>query len=307
MKSHLVSGLLFTCFAALGAFGGCVVDVDPQQTGDEGIAQSEAVTPAGGGAFYELFRCRAPYCNGYFVKEVNNHQANSIVTQVIFSGFDEETIADIKDAPHGDIIVRGRFVLPMMVGVERRFVVTEAYRGLPGVEPVDGDIFFGAPARRPPIVCFAAPCNNIIAKPLNSEQSKPFTRLYLDRALKPFVDGAWVEHQILRHDALVSGHFREGDMLPGGRELVMEVGQVYLKLPVEQPMCMVLPHPICADHLRATFNRDVNRCLEFDTCADMSECLFLLPPKCDAGYVRKSWPTEASPCWHYACDPAFAH
>jgi len=222
VKSHLVSGLLFTCFAALGAFGGCAVDVDPQQTGDEmGIAQSEAVTPSG--AFYSLHRCVAPYCNGYFVKEVNDHAAVSYVARLAFSRLDEQAVGDILGAPNGDVIVRGMFVPSARVGGERHFVITEAYRGLPGVDPVGSDAYFSALERQPPIACFAAPCNNIIARALNSEQSRPITRMSLEHALRPMVDGAWIEHLILRGDALVNGHLREGDKLPGGVERVMEV------------------------------------------------------------------------------------
>jgi len=302
MRSHLVSGLLFTCFAALGAFGGCVVDVDPQQTGDElGIAPSEAITPANDGAFYALYLCRAPYCDGYFVKEVNQHQAQSIVTQISFAGLDAETIGDIAGAPHGDVLIRGRFVTPRLVGSESRFVITEAYRALPGIAPVASDTLWSTPERRPPIVCFAAPCNNILATPLNSEQTRPFTRLSLQHALPPMVDAAWIEHLILRNEALVSGQFREED-----RELVMEVSEVYLKLPVERPLCEVLPHRVCPSPLRATFTRDANRCLAFDTCADDSQVVPGYPPKCEEAYVRRSWQIADSPGTEYVCDPAFA-
>jgi len=308
MKSHLVSGLLFTCFAALGAFGGCVVDVDPQQAEDElGVASSEAVTPSGGGAFYTLNRCVMPFCAGYWVKEVNANATISYKADLYFSGFDEEAIRDVREAPNGEILVRGKFLTYNRYTGAHRFVVTEAYRGLPGVYPIESDIYFSAPDRRPPIVCFAAPCNNIIAKPLNESVSKAFTRMDLHRALKPMVDAAWVENMIREHDALVTGHLRDGDQLPGGHELVMDVSQVYLKLPVQPALCLMLPHTFCGDRYRATYTRDENRCLNFDVCADYNECLFYLPPKCEPGYVRKSWAIESSPCTRFVCDPEFAH
>jgi hypothetical protein len=272
-----------------------------------GVAQDESVTRASAGVFYTLHRCLAPYCNAYFLREVNGREAHSIVTEVSFSGLADETIADIAEAPSGDVIVRGTFLAPTLAGGGRRFAVTEAYRGLPGIQPLASDLFWEAPERRPPIVCIAAPCNNIIADALNTDQSKPFTSLWLEHALAPMVDAVWIEHQILQNGALISGHFRDGDRRPGGRDLVMEVSQVYLRLSVERPLCVVLPHRVCLDHLRATYTRDVNRCLAFDTCADNSQCQYWFPPKCADGYVRKEWQIAGAPCTEYVCDPAFAH
>jgi len=304
MTSHLVSGLIFTCFAALGAFGGCVANTDPQAGDEVGVAQTEINIDRG--AWYTLHRCMAPYCWGYYLKEVNGPTMISHVAAVDFTRLDDSVIDDVLSAPQGDAIVRGAFVVPGPREGVPKFIVTAAYRGMPGIAPMEGDDTYRTVDRNPPIVCFVAPCNNVLAQLVNGKAERPFTRMDLHGALAPLADGAWVDNMIREHGALVKGHFREGDQLPGGREVVLDVSQVYLKLPVERPMCMMIPHPVCAEGLRATFTRDENRCLAFDTCADMGSLLFFRPPACEDGYVRQGWATEAFPGFHYACDPAFA-
>jgi hypothetical protein len=111
--------------------------------------------------------------------------------------------------------------------------------------------------------------------------------------------------RVQHHGAIVAAHFSSGHELPTGTETLLDVSQVYVRLPIEPASCAPRPRVICREGLVDTYTRTPDRCLVFDACADHADCPLVRPPACLDGYTLHRWPTDDLRCTGFACDPAF--
>ena len=252
-------------------------------------------------------KCLSPVCGGYWVKDVNRKTAAQYVSDLDFSisDLDEDAIEQVRSAPPGELVIRGKLGKKETQFNTRKFLVSEAYRGMPGVVPVAGETFYNAKDRSPVISCFAAPCPNEAATKLNSTQKTYFDGYSAERALQPHVDEAWLIEQIEHHDAVVAAVFSDGQPHPGGAEKVLDASQVYVKVPANRRSCPAFKLAACPEGQVWTYTRDENLCQHPDKCVEDGNCPSLQPPHCADGYDIASWRVDSPACRTFSCDPSF--
>jgi hypothetical protein len=310
MKTHLVPVLAFVC---VGALGGCGPAGDSPQAVEKTGAESYAPsiqTSAYFTARKDPRACAAPSCGGYFVREVNGGaQAHeSYVSGLDFSqaSFGETTARLVQDASEGELVLLGS-----IGGGEEwlrlaPFIVLDAFRGMPGILPDRADAFYLV-ADRDRIPCVRGRCDDETASALNTGVTLGFDQLSVAQAAAPFVDQAWLADRVRHHGAIVAAHLRGLGYDPHGiREPVLDVSQVFVKLPEASGPCL-LPHHVCQSPLTPTYERDAQRCLVFDACVSPDACLpsETVLPRCAEGYTLVTWPARTLTCTGLACDPAF--
>jgi hypothetical protein len=254
----------------------------------------------------DLRKCAAPACGGYLVHDVNRvFFSEKYVSDLDFSasGLDAATIDLVKNAPANEIVLYGKLGPKEPVHHTRMFVVSDAYRGMPGKSPIEGDTFYKTEHRVPAIECFVAPCDNEIAKKLNSTTKYAFTGLSVDDALPPWGDTTWLGGRALDHGAIVAGSFVDGALEPGGYESILAASQVFIHLPESVGPCPAFPQPDCGNE-KATFTRNADRCVIFDECVKPGICPQFIPA-CPDGYTLSSFASAPAGCPHFACDPTF--
>ncbi len=252
-------------------------------------------------------RCMAPMCGGYWVSDVNRVTLSErYVSHLDFSvsGLSEDDADRVRSAPAGELLLRGRLGAPDATYSTRAFLVTEAYRGMPGVVPAAGEAFYRAGPRTPQINCFAAPCDNEVATKLNYTAKTNFTGYQVDRAAVPFADKTWLIGRIAAHGALVSGKFVSGQLFPGGREKLLSASQVFLRIPDRVGPCPMPPIYLCSAGKEQTYNHTADRCDLPAQCAAPGTCSSFVPI-CAQDYSRYSWRQGDSACFAHACYPAF--
>jgi len=254
----------------------------------------------------DLRRCFAPPCGGYFVRDVNRRSTEQYVAGLDFSEADlpADVIADVKSAPPSELVLRGHLGPAEPRFHTRRFVVLDAYRGMPGVMPREGDVFYQVHARKPPIACFVAPCPNEIASLLNTNQEAAFDRVSADHAALPWVDRGWLISRVETHQAVAAGTLAEGQSLPGGVEQVLEASQVFVHLPERVGPCPMRPMLLCTEGSIVLDERTEDRCILQVGCVPPGICPLYIPA-CQAGYTLASWPAPPNGCPAFACDPSF--
>ena len=254
----------------------------------------------------DLRRCMAPLCGGYYVHDVNRKTAERYVSGLDFtaSGLDQASIDDVREAPAGELVLRGKLGPADPQFGTRAFVVDEAYRGMPGVTPIAGDVHYTAHPRDPQIQCFTAPCDNEIARKLNFSATKPFTSYAVELAALELVDQAWLVNQVQNHGAATAALIVDGAHYQAGTEKVLDASQVYLRLPVHDGPCPMMPEKKCENGTVPTYERTADRCVVFDACVDPGVCAAYVP-SCAEGYTLVSWAAGAYGCPTYACDPSF--
>jgi hypothetical protein len=256
----------------------------------------------------DLRRCLAPVCGGYFVSDVNRQRDEQYVSGLDFteSGLPTDAIGDVRSAPPNELVLRGHLGLPEPRFHTRPFVVLEAFRGMPNVTPREGDAFYQVDARRPPIACFVAPCPNEIASLLNTTSEEAFDRISVDRAALPWVDKRWLASRVATHDAVAVGAFAQGEYFPGGFEKVLEVSQVFVRLPERVGPCPTTPQFLCTEGTIVLQKRTEDRCFVQLGCVVSTLCAQSQPmPECASGYTLASWAEPPSGCPTFACDPSF--
>jgi hypothetical protein len=252
-------------------------------------------------------KCMAPMCGGYWVKDVNKTTAEQYVSALDFgsSGLDEVLIGKVLEAPAGELVLNGKLGPKEQTYKTRMFRVFEAYRGMPGVEPIVGDIFYKAEDRDPPIQCFAAPCPNEVASKLNTSTKKTFDGYQVELAARPHVDQDWLIDRVNHHGAIVAALILNGVKYPAGYEKILDASQVYLNVADMTDACPTIPLAPCPDGAGWTFTRDVGLCLDPNACVEDGNCPSLAPPQCEEGYAISSWRVASPSCRRFACDPAF--
>jgi len=296
--------LALASLASLPLFGlACVADSDSSEQGQEDDAISASAR-----AYVTLRRdvrkCASPKCGGWFVKDVNKkNPTERYVSSLDFgnANLDDASIAEVQDAPDGEVVVRAKLG-PLDASGTRSLLVWEAYRGMPGFVPASGDAFYAVSARDPQIQCFTAPCDNLSAKKLNSTSTTNFTRTEIE--LDHRIQTSWLEKRVNEDDAIVVGSIKKGDHFAGGYEHVLEANQVLLKLPEMEGPCPQFKLAACPDGQTRTYTRSPDRCILPDACVDTHACP-LLVPNCGDGYTLVSYPTSPSGCPSFTCDPTW--
>ena len=303
MSRNPTLGVLFTALAPLA---GCTVSADdPSEASNEddlSAASRSYVTVT-----HDNRKCMSPVCGGYWVKDVNRKTAATYVSDLDFalSGLDAAALVDAQGAPAEELVLRGKLGPKEAAHGTRPFLVSEVYRGMPGVVAVAGEAFYQAKPRSPQISCFAAPCPNETATKLNATEKTYFSGYTVDRAKKPFVDAAWLIERVEHGGAVVAGRFSDGQSYPGGVEQLLDASQVFVRLPADPGPCPVFKLAACPKGQSWTYTRDANLCLLPDTCAADAGCPSLQPAQCAEGYDLASWRTHTKSCRAFACDPAF--
>ena len=255
----------------------------------------------------DLRKCMSPLCGGYYVADVNRVTLNEkYVSGLDFSlaNLSPDDEDAVRSAPTGELLLRGKLGPLEAQFKTRQFRVTEAYRGMPGVQNAAGESFFRAQDRVPAINCFAAPCNNEVATRLNYAPTTSFTRLSVDRAALALVDKDWLARRVLAHGALVAGKFVNGAVFGAGPEKVLDASQVYLRVPDFAGPCPAVRLAQCPPGSTWTYTRSADRCLIPVGCVPQGICP-LYVPSCAPGYQLASWRAAPSACARFACDPGF--
>jgi hypothetical protein len=249
-------------------------------------------------------RCAAPKCGGYFVQDVNRATVREeYVSGLDFSGsgLSTEVEADVYGAAEQELILFGRLGPTEPVFGTRPFLVSSAWRGMPGVTPAAGDAFFSVTAMN--VQCLVAPCPTLRATRLHSTQATVGTSLDTSRASLQGVDDAWLSGRVLTKGALVAGRFRPGHATGINRELVLDASQVFVRLPDVTQSCPRVAPPRCQAGTVASWQRNADRCIMPAGCTTAGACAAVVTT-CAPGYQPVSW-TGARGCTMTACDPEF--
>jgi hypothetical protein len=244
-------------------------------------------------------RCVSPMCGGYWVRDVNR----AVVREAYVSGFDfkasgltDEVQAKVTEASDGEVVLRGRLGPVEPRFNTRPFVVSEAYRGMPGMPLGAGEVFFTV-ERALGIHCVTAPCPDLRARRLHSSDSTLLHDVDVSRAAKVGVDTRWMKHRVTDRGAVVAAR-----VVTRGRETVLDVGQVFMRLPEPLQSCPRLQLQQCPAGRTLSWGRDENRCLMPAGCVRTVSCP-QIRPYCEAGYAPAVWSAGPNACPRSACDP----
>lgn len=251
-----------------------------------------------------LRKCASPMCGGVFITDLNRANPSSrYVSALDFStsGLDEETIAKALEGG-ASTILRGKLGPIEPLHNTRTFIVTDAWRGMPGVTPAAGDAFYrAAPVQ---LACVKASCPTMGATKLNAGGTTLFHKTNTAPAALSFVDVAWLTSRVEGRDAIVAGRFVNGAKVSGSHEQVLTASQVYVKLaeaPGPCPLAKMIP---CAAGTVRSFVRSTDRCENPSVCVTPGVCAQFLPA-CPTDYSLQSWSGGAHACQLFACDPTF--
>lgn len=250
-------------------------------------------------------KCAFPMCSGWFIHDVNRAELREVyVPRFDFSASNlvtEEQQELVKGAPANEVVLYGK--LGALKNGYRDFVVTSAWRGMPGVTFTEGsDTFFRVAQVN--IQCFAAPCATMQATKLHTTSKTLFHDLSVERASMPNVDQNFMTFRITDKDALVAGKFVDGAQVGVGREKVLDAAQVFVKLPVSTQACARPSAPLCSPSKVNTFARDENRCVMPAGCVTPGACAAVVPA-CAEGYSLVSWTGGNRACTQHVCDPSW--
>jgi hypothetical protein len=230
---------------------------------------------------------------GAFVHAINEGRVPMYVTQVDLSALDADVERAVRDAPDGEIVLRGAVV---DAGAPA-FRVDEAYRGMPGATFDERrDAFFVVESDAGEAARF-----------VNRAASIPIGSSTVDRAVLPFVDAAWLASRVDGHGAIVAGWFHIDAGASGAAAFRLDAAQVFVRLPDPIgpcPLASERPIPLCDEPNVLTSKRTADRCLMTGTCIRPGLCPQFIPA-CADGYTLRSWSSAPSGCNAFACDPSF--
>lgn len=246
---------------------------------------------------HDYRKCVSPLCGGYWVKDLNGNAAERYVNSLDFSAtFLEGAELDaVTGASDYSVVLLGRLGAKEKAFKTRPFLVTQAFRALPGVEAAAGDQFYQVASND--VVCVVAPCANLDVSRLNrSAGHAVVSDVLLDSVTKTLVDGNWLANRITNSQALVAGR-----IIKRGKTKTLEVSQVFLGLPERTQSCPKVAVPQCGEGTVEAWYRNENRCLIPEGCVEPRFCAAYVP-SCDEGYSLVSWQNA---CTAYACEPSF--
>lgn len=222
-------------------------------------------------------------------------------------GFNLNTFKEQRD---GNIIVMGYFA-PNGDLPNPRFVVLQEFIALFNPNPhtlaYELQNYYTITVRDPPIECFVAPCNNLLAWNIRTGDVTEFTALDTKSAVGEAVDETWLNSRIFSRpefSAIVLGSFRDGKSEPGGVEKVLEAEEIFIHFPDRDHRCPEVAQVRCVEGQEPAFKRDENRCLEAAGCVDSDVMCIQMIPECSEGYTLVSF-RSVTGCPQYYCDPSF--
>ena len=251
----------------------------------------------------DLRRCVSPMCGGYWAHDVNR----ATVSERYISGLDfsqsnltqPEDQADVTGAAAFEVVLFGKLGPAEPRFNTRAFVVTSAWRGMPGVsfsEPADA--FYRVEGAA--IQCVAAPCPTLQARKLNSATRVVHHDLDVTRAALGLVDRDWLTFRAIDKDALVAGRFVDGAV----HEKILDASQVFIHLPDMTQSCARPALARCPAGKVNVWTRNQDRCQVPAGCGGGGACAAFVP-SCAEGYALSSWAGKPLGCTQFACDPAF--
>jgi hypothetical protein len=291
MKNLLHACVTAVCLAmALSACG--VSEGESVPTGDD---QSLAADLSTSTRTYVALRrdtrtCSAPQCRGYWVHDVNRATlSEQYVRGLEFSSLQAVDQADVFEAKDGEVLLYGKLGPTDSHTGTRAFLVSDAWRGLPGVTVRSGDVFYKV----------AATTTAWKASKLNVTGSSTVDDFSVDTAAKAYVDHAWLINRIETRGALVAGV-----VTTAGVDDLVDASQVFIHLPDLTQACATPTVPSCSGSKKLAWARTVDRCLMPAACVTTTSCPSYVPA-CPTGYVLNSWAGGTHACTQYACDPAW--
>jgi hypothetical protein len=229
----------------------------------------------------------------FLAHALNLHEHEWRIDRIDFTGVPGINDATVLEAPDGTIVLRGS-----MHGAT--FDATESFRGLPGFEPREDDVFVQIAPESPEHSLDRSSRPGLAAE-LNTGASARVSELSFSLVETPGLDRLWLRGSAYDGKAIVTGHFMG---VVGGRGIVrFEVSQVFVPLE-RKTACPLRRHPWCRPGTVATFERDRERCLVPTACRPARGCREE-HPECAPGYTLRSWRIERHGCFSFACDPAF--
>jgi hypothetical protein len=263
----------------MGAAVTAVVELPP--------TASTATSTASGSAYVTL-ESRFDTCEdagapgAIWVREVNGEKDARRVTRLDVSALSREALAQAARAARGELVLQGTFSV-VDGPTAGPFVVVEAWRGLPGVDPLPEDAYLAV----------VRGDGHLIASELNRRWEHHSLETVALPNPPDWLDVPWLTTRVLERGAVVAGQ------LDGW---TLHAHQVFVHLPDVVGPCGVYPLD-CRKGI-ATFERDENRCLVPTGCATPGPCPLYLA-QCDPGYLLAWWPTQPRTCLMFRCDPAF--
>ena len=297
---------LFSVFGLglLGVMAGCAVSTAPEGEGAEG---SESELSKSTASFVTLSQpmCKKAPCPAYSVQDVNKTAA-ALVGNLDFSrtSFTKSDIAGITSAPAAEIVLKGKLGPVQSKTNLPSFIVTEAYRGLPGVTYAAGAQFLQGADFSPARQCFAAPCEEGSTKKLNTTVTFSYDGIDVSAAAKPFVSLDLLHAQVASSSAIVAGSVVTGAKVGVRAKQILTAQQVFFKLPSTIGECPVFKLAACPEGQVRTYTRDANLCELPSECVTPGMCTMMIPA-CSDGYTLSSWTGGKFACSQYACDPSF--
>lgn len=281
--------------ASAFALVGLVACTAPTSPSNENAASSDEALSSKATSFV-TFTSRGAK-KGYQLQDVNKSSSYSAaVTEIDYTsaGLDRTTIQALEAAPTNELVLEGQ-----LAKGGQSFVVTTAYRGMPGVTfDAKATTFYALDAQKE---CLRAPCYQT-ASSLNGSATAPkasYLSLDTTAAAKPLVSTDWLAREATVHSAIVVGTIN-------ARTQVLAASQVFVALPHVAGPC-VATSLICPDASPVhTYTRTSDMCIEATGCATAGLCPKYLPG-CAPGYTLQTWTSQPNGCPAFACDPSFLH
>lgn len=250
----------------------------------------------------DLRKCASPMCGGYYVHDVNRvHLSETYVSGLDFSSsiLGDREQSQILEAADGEVVLRGKLG-PKDSHDIRSFIVSDAWRGMPGAAPAATDLVFSVKSIT--IECFVAPCPSMQAKKGNATATTNFHQLQT-YGLGHFINGNWLQDQALANGALVAGTVAAGTDDSGATIQVLSATQVFVQLPYEHSACPVATPASCSSGKVRPYERGANLCLTYHSCMNTGICNYLVP-NCGDGYTAFGY-TGTNGCAKVECDPTW--
>ncbi len=183
----------------------------------------------------------------------------------------------------------------------RPVIVSDAWRGMPGVQAGASDLFYSVAGVS--ITCVKAPCPSLQAKKANATAKTLFHQLDVS-PIGHFVNRDWLSGRVVDHGALVAGTIANGDLVSGSYEQVLTASQVFVHLPESVGVCQAALISMCPPGQEHVFTRSADRCLVAGACTTIGVCSMALP-SCADGYQAVEYRAGPNACQRVECDPAW--
>ena len=243
-------------------------------------------------------KCISPLCGGYWVHDLNRVNLSEVYVNSL-----DYSASGLSDVERGqveggleEVVLRGKLGPKEAQFGTRPFIVSEAYRGMPGKQ-FDGEQFFKVKPVN--IQCFRAPCPSLGATRVNYAAQTLFHGFDVAYVGEGRVDANWLTGRALHHGAIVVGTwYRKGE------ERLLDVANVFVRLPEQRDGCPQYKLAQCPEGQVHSFTRDADRCVLPSGCITPGGCALYLPT-CNEGYTLQSWTSAPFACNAYVCDPSW--